>query len=406
GLIEGEWPTASGRNVFLPSNLLKDLGWPNDADRRAAARATFDDLLHLARRSLALSSFTLEDDAIVRPSAYLEDLDALTLAPAPVEACAAAPFALAVASLPIDGATHAAGPARWALAATPVGPADVGPRPAIAYAVTALDRYRSCPFKYFARDVLGLEEDVVEETGLSARARGTLVHAVFQTFFDEWTAAGLGAIDAAALPEARARFAVVVDRLLQTIPPSERPIERAVLLGSAVAAGLGERAFRFEAAQPQVLVARELEVKLDGEYTLGHGARPIRLRGTADRIDLLGDGTLRLIDYKTGKASNARELLQVKIYGACAETHLHGHLGRTWTVADAGYLAFGRGDDLFAAVLTPETRAEVLAEAGAEAHAVADAVEAGTFPVAPDELFTCNFCGFAAVCRKDYVGDE
>ena len=54
GLIEGEWPTASGRNVFLPSNLLKDLGWPNDADRRAAARAMFDDLLHLPRRSLAL----------------------------------------------------------------------------------------------------------------------------------------------------------------------------------------------------------------------------------------------------------------------------------------------------------------------------------------------------------------
>ncbi len=406
GLVEGEWPTASGRNVFLPSNLLKDLGWPNDADRRAAARATFDDLLHLPRRSLALSAFTLEDDAIVRPSAYLEDLDAVTLATAPPAADTAAPFALAVAPLPIDVATHAGGPARWALAATPAGPAEVGPRQPIAYAVTALDRYRSCPFKYFARDVLGLEEDVVEETGLSARARGTLVHAVFQTFFDEWTAAGHAAIDAAALPAARTLFAAVVDRLLQTIPPSERPIERAVLLGSAVAAGLGERAFRFEAAQPQALVARELEVKLDGEYTLGPGARPIRLRGTADRIDLLGDGTLRLIDYKTGKASNARELLQVKIYGACAEIHLHGHLGRNWTVADAGYLAFGRGDDLFAAVLTPETRAEVLAEAGAEAVAVADAVEAGTFPVAPDDLFTCNFCGFAAVCRKDYVGDE
>ena len=179
-----------------------------------------------------------------------------------------------------------------------------------------------------------------------------------------------------------------------------------MLLGSAVAAGLGERAFRFEAAQAQALVARELEVPLDGEYTLGPEARPIRLRGTADRIDLLGDGTLRLVDYKTGKASNARELLQVKIYGALAETRLRGRLGRTWTVADAGYLAFGRGDDLFAAVITPETRAEVLATAGAEAVAVAEAVEGGAFPVAPDDLFTCNFCGFAAVCRKDYVGDE
>jgi ATP-dependent helicase/nuclease subunit B len=308
--------------------------------------------------------------------------------------------------LPGDTVRPAGRPARWPLAAAPAGPAAVGPRPPIAYAVTALDRYRQCPFKYFARDVLGLEEEVVEETGLSARARGTLVHAVFQAFFDEWAAAGHGAIDAPALPAARTLFAVVVDRLLDTIPPSERAIERAVLLGSAVAAGLGERAFRFEAARGQPLVARELEVPLDGEYALGPDARPIRLRGTADRIDLLGDGTLRLIDYKTGKASNARELLQVKIYGALAETHLRGHLGRTWTVADAGYLAFGRGDDLFAAVVTPETRAETLAQAGADALAVADAVEAGLFPVAPDDLFTCTFCGFAAVCRKDYVGDE
>ena len=57
-------------------------------------------------------------------------------------------------------------------------------------------------------------------------------------------------------------------------------------------------------------------------------------------------------------------------------------------------------------MVTPDTRAQVLAEAGAEARAVADAVEAGIFPVAPDDLFTCNYCGFAAVCRKDYVGDE
>ena len=408
GLIEGEWPTASGRNVFLPSNLLKDLGWPNDADRRAAARAMFDDLLHLPRRSLALSAFTLEDDAIVRPSAYLEDLDALTLATAPVSGRQRGAIC----------AGRGAGGDRRARRTPPVraagcwrlrrlGRPTSGRAPAIAYAVTALDRYRSCPFKYFARDVLGLEEDVVEETGLSARARGTLVHAVFQAFFDAWTAAGRTAIDA----RGAAGGAGAVRGGGRTTAADHSAVGAAESSGPCCsvrpsAAGLGERAFRFEAAQPQALVARELEVKLDGEYTLGPGGRRIRLRGTADRIDLLADGTLRLIDYKTGKASNARELLQVKIYAACAETRLHGHLGRTWTVAEAGYLAFGRGDDLFAAVLTPETRAEVLAEAGAEALAVADAVEAGTFPVAPDDLFTCNFCGFAAVCRKDYVGDE
>ena len=407
GLVEGEWPTAAGRNVFLPSSLLRDLGWPSDADRRSAARAAFDDLLRLPSRTLALSTFTLEDDAIVRPSAYLEDLDAIALRREPLPALAAPPFTLAVATLS-DDATCAVGPSAWPLATTPRGPSEVGPRPAAGYAVTALDRYRSCPFKYFARDVLALEEEVADEPGLSARARGTLVHSVFQTFFEAWGAQGGGAIDTDALPAARVLFATVVDRVLESVPPSERAIERAVLLGSAVGAGLGERAFRFEAGRPTPLVARQLEVKLDGDYTLGSGddARAVRLRGTADRIDLLQDGTLRLIDYKTGKASNARDLLQVKIYGLCAEMRLRGQHGRAWTIGDAGYLAFGRGDDLFAAAVTPDTRETVLAAAAAEAAAAVAAIESGVFPVAPDDLHTCTMCGFAAVCRKDYVGDE
>jgi RecB family exonuclease len=404
GLVEGEWPTAAGRNVFLPASLLRDLGWPSDADRRAAARAAFDDLLRLPRRTLAQSTFTLEDDAIVRPSAYVEDLEALGLTMAPPAGSPMPAVTLAVAPIAAGAPRR---PSPWAFAGTPAGPAEVGPQPPAAYAVTALDRYRSCPFKYFARDVLALEEEVADEPGLSARARGTLVHLVFQAFFDAWTARGHGAIDASALPAARALFTEVVDRVLDTIPPSERPIERAVLLGSAVGPGLGERAFRFEAARPQALVARELEVKLDGEYRLDDsGAPPIRLRGTADRIDLLGDGTLRLIDYKTGKATNARELLQVKVYGLCAEHRLRGAHGRGWTVGDAGYLAFGRGDELFAAAITAENRTEALAQAAADVRAVAAAVEAGRFPVAPDDLFTCNFCGFGAVCRKDYVGDD
>jgi RecB family exonuclease len=403
GLVEGEWPAAGGGNVFLPASLLRDLGWPSDADRRAAARAAFDDLLRLPRRTLALSTFTLEDDAIVRPSAYVEDLDALGLATSAVPGAAPVAFTLAVAPMPVGGARR---PSPWAFAAAAAGPAEVGPRPPAAYPVTALDRYRTCPFKYFARDVLRLEEEVAGEPGLSARARGTLVHLVFQAFFEAWTAAGHGAIDAAALAAARALFAEVADRVLETIPPTERAIERSLLLGSAVGPGLGERAFRFEAARRETLVARELEVKLDGEYALGDGAPPIRLRGTADRIDLLGDGTLRVLDYKTGKASNARELLQVKVYGLCAEQQLAGAHGRAWRLGEAGYLAFGRSDELFAAALTPETRDEVLAAAAAEVRAVAGAVEAGRFPVAPDDLFSCTFCGFGAVCRKDYVGDE
>jgi RecB family exonuclease len=274
--------------------------------------------------------------------------------------------------------------------------------------VSALDRYRSCPFKYFADDVLGLEEDLDEEAGLSARARGTLVHETFQAFFVAWAARGGGAIDEAALPAARALFTEVAERTLQTIPPSERPLERARLLGSAVGAGYGERAFRFEAGRAEGLVARLLEVSLEGEYRLGEGeaARSVRLRGKADRIDLLDDGTLRVIDYKTGKATNARTSLQVKVYGLCAAERLRQHRGRTWSLGDSGYLAFGRPDDIYQPAIEAKNRDETLAEAAVETLAVVDAVERGAFPVAPEDLHICTLCGFAAVCRKDYVGDE
>ncbi len=64
------------------------------------------------------------------------------------------------------------------------------------------------------------------------------------------------------------------------------------------------------------------------------------IRAKADRIDLLEDGTLRVIDYKLGRAPKASRALQLPIYGVCAEQHLQGRRGRDWTVSRAGYVAF------------------------------------------------------------------
>jgi hypothetical protein len=49
---------------------------------------------------------------------------------------------------------------------------------------------------------------------------------------------------------------------------------------------------------------------------------------------------------------------------------------------------------------------KALAEGQVKLLAVIDAVERGEFPVQPDEPFLCNWCAYAGVCRKDYVGDE
>ena len=68
GLVETEWPGRTTRNVFYPAGLLAGLGWPRERDRLRASRAAFRDLLGLADKRVWLSTFVLEDDAVVAAS--------------------------------------------------------------------------------------------------------------------------------------------------------------------------------------------------------------------------------------------------------------------------------------------------------------------------------------------------
>ena len=132
----------------------------------------------------------------------------------------------------------------------------------------------------------------------------------------------------------------------------------------------------------------------------------MRLRAKADRIDLLADGTLRVVDYKLGKAPKPARALQLPVYGVCAEQQLEGRHGRSWTLGRAGYVAF-REKNAFVALGDARRRSHEAVAAGQERLLAAiDAIERGEFPAEPDEPFLCTRCGYASVCRKDYVGDE
>jgi len=57
-------------------------------------------------------------------------------------------------------------------------------------------------------------------------------------------------------------------------------------------------------------------------------------------------------------------------------------------------------------LFTPRSsRDDVMATAQARLIAAVDGIEAGAFPPTPTDVFICSFCSYAAVCRKDYVGD-
>jgi CRISPR/Cas system-associated exonuclease Cas4 (RecB family) len=131
----------------------------------------------------------------------------------------------------------------------------------------------------------------------------------------------------------------------------------------------------------------------------------VRIRAKADRIDLLDDGTLRVIDYKLSRPPKPARALQLPVYGVCAAQHLERRDGRPWPVSRAGYVAF-RDKNPFVPLGGSSSLDRALEEGQRRLLDTVDRIERGEFPVDPAEPYFCTRCGYAPVCRKDYVGDE
>jgi inactivated superfamily I helicase len=415
GLVDTDWPEAIPRTIFYPAGLLAQLGWPPELERRSGPRSTFHDLIRLPARLVSLSTFTLEDDALARPSPFLEDLGeiGLDITHEPAGARLRIFPHEALMDEPLTPAAVGGDASAWLALRLGRTPADApafrgatDPRKPDVYRVSQVERYLECPFKYFAANVLGLAEERDDEPALTPQERGILLHEVLRDFFVAWQRSGHGAITADNFQEAVGEFARIAEARLAHLPEGDRALERARLLGSPVATGMAERAFGFEIGVETSVVERLLEHALDGEFALRSGdvVHRVRLRGKADRIDLLSDGTLRVIDYKLGAPQ--RLAIQLPVYGVTAEQRLAGYRGRAWRFASAAYVAFGdrRPSTFLAPAGTPFEAA--VAEGQQRFLDAVDGIERGAFPVRPAEPFRCAFCAYPSVCRKDYVGDE
>jgi len=365
-----------------------------------------------------VSTFTLEDDALVTRSVQLDEIPHARLSSAAADALdeeAVFVDELLARDAPVADALDAEAGSWLAFrlgrtaAASPEFHGSLYKKtatiPVPFLSVSSLETYLECPFKFFAQRVLKLEEEPDDEEVMDPRRQGQFMHAVFEAFFTDWQAAGHCAITPENLDAARALFTKVVEQKLAHLPTAEAGLERTRLLGSSAAAGLGEAVLRMEAERPTPVIGRLLEHDLRGEFEFqtAEGTRTIALRGKVDRVDLLDDGTFRLIDYKLGWPPDRRRALQLPIYGLCAEQRLGTHRGRPWILGEAVCLAF-KGPRRVVPLFTNDS-VKVLAEAQQRLVDTVDAIGRGEFPPKPDDVYRCETCRFAAVCRKDYVGD-
>src|SRR5205823_6551555 len=147
--------------------------WPSEHDRRGADVAAFVDLLGAARRTVALSTFTLDDETMVEPSSLVDEIDRAGLSAVAIDS-ERKPIALSItADLQTLG---------WKeLRAGRTAGADqrfhgqAGAAALRPWSVSAIETYLACPFKFFAQHVLKLDEEPDDDEVMDPRKQGQFI---------------------------------------------------------------------------------------------------------------------------------------------------------------------------------------------------------------------------------------
>jgi RecB family exonuclease len=418
GLVETDWPERARRSIFYTSGLLQALGWPQETDQTRAQQAAFRDLIGLPARTLQLHGFQLEGDAVVALSPMVDIARGLTAIPGQAGATRLV-FADEVLTMsPPIAAGLAEDAARWLELRVRRPPLTdrryggfVAPQASQVYRVSRVDRYVDCPFKYFSENVLGLPEEREEASGLTPLERGTLVHELFERFYRTWHAERGCAVSPATLPHALELFGRLTREALSQLPEADRALEETRLLGSIVARGMAERVFELEANAGGEVVDRLVEFELRGAFSFpqlsGFKQRTIDIRGKADRIDLLRDDGLRIVDYKLSRLPDTASSVQLAVYAHAARQALEARDGRPHPVIEAMYVAFGDERKTEGKLGGKGETVGMAIEARASEFAAAiEQIEAGQFPPNPKRPGDCQWCRYAGVCRKEYVVEE
>jgi CRISPR/Cas system-associated exonuclease Cas4 (RecB family) len=390
GLNEDEWPERSERNIFYPQWLLREFGFPSDRDLLEAERRRFLGLLDLAGKNVVLLRHQLEDEIPAVPSPFLEDARSWASERQVVEA----PLGIALEEIVV---TRSDALRRGLLSSesgmAPRRPGHVEGPLTVSEPIspTAFELYLRCPFKYYSRYLLGIEEEEEVEEQLSPLERGRILHEVLQEAFAEWDRGRSSprAIDPESYDEALALFRRVA---LASLPPEHRAIEIERLFGGAGEPGAIPWLLRREMGQG-ALRERLVEHAFSSPLRLEEGPRGekpwyVRIQGRIDRADVDLKGLLHVYDYKSGRAPGEAVALQVPLYAMCLSSE------RGAPVKEAAYLSFrdrkaiSRGDFEKAGALLTRTYA---------------AIREGRFAPAPYQEHLCASCGYAMVCRKEIV---
>ena len=236
--------------------------------------------------------------------------------------------------------------------------------------VTAVESYAQCPFQFFGRHTLRLEEPPKRpEDRLDARVQGNVVHQVVA----EW------------------------QRSPQPIVALFERVFAEICRKEGVAHGYRTESLR-------VRMRADLEQFAREGRPAGHGTRveepfqfalddSIQVRGRIDRMDCLPDGTADVLDYKYSKKASeyARDVnrLQGPLYLLAVEKVFGYKPGKMSYCGLRGAVKF----------VAQEVTGERLTAAAETTLRIAAELREGQAAPRPADLGPCRYCTFKDVCR-------
>lgn len=213
------------------------------------------------------------------------------------------------------------------LVIAPPAPMPTAEQRRVSLSVTAIDGLKADPFSFYARHIMGLRSIEAVDADPGPAWRGTMVHGVLE----DWARNDDLDIDR------------LIDRAQELLDSAgQHPVVRALWAPRLLAAlqNVAEESRRLVENEGRRIacIERSGRIEIDG----------VSLSGKADRIDRLADGSLVILDYKTGQPPRPAQVeagfaLQLGLIGLIAERGGFEHLDAPVTGFE--YWSLGRDPD-------------------------------------------------------------
>jgi putative RecB family exonuclease len=243
-----------------------------------------------------------------------------------------------------------------------------------------LTDFQACPRRYQHASIERLPQPASYAT-----AKGRLIHYVFENLF-------LLEADQRTIERAQEYVTPAVDVILTDDVRLDIGLDEAMLtrLLSETEAILARY---FEMEDPTTVTSEGVELRL------GIDVNGAPLYGILDRLDRDPDGSLTIVDYKTGALPNrnydSKTFANAELYAALCEAKL----GERPTTIRLMYVAHGQSIERNVTDVVVKARANAAAGAWTKIKRYYDD---GDFPATPSSN-ACRFCAFKDLCRSQGV---